>query len=94
MGGHRSSGIAAIAYAKLKEALGIPEDRIYEVPVVYGNADVQDLVWASTAGSTGMVNLSSMGEFVLAPDPFIPEFKAAAEDVFSSLGLTAQWIDD
>ncbi len=78
----------------LKEALGIPEDRIYEVPVVYGNADVQDLVWASTAGSTGMVNLSSMGDIVLAPDPFIPEFKAAAEDVFSSLGLTAQWIDD
>ena len=75
----------------LKEALGITEDQIYEIPVVFGNADAA--IWSAVAGSPGMVNLSSMGEFVLVPDPFIPEFRQAAEDVFTSLGLTTQWID-
>ena len=78
---------------RLKAALNLSESDIFEVPVLYFNRD-RPTVWFGLALSPGMVNLNSMSEFSLVPEPFLQEYKAHLLSTMASLGQIPIWIDD
>jgi protein-arginine deiminase len=77
---------------KLMEALGLPEERVIELPVLFYNLSAG--VWQASAMTPNLVNVTSVGDLVLVGDPFFAELRAVAEEAFTALGLQAEWMDD
>ncbi|HJT79075.1 MAG TPA: protein-arginine deiminase family protein [Gemmataceae bacterium] len=76
----------------LQKELGLGDDEVFEVPVLFANE--QPHVWAALALTPGMVNLSSMGRVSLVPDPLIPAFREDCARTLRALGQTPVFIDD
>jgi protein-arginine deiminase len=77
---------------RLKEALGLDEADIFEVPVLF--RDFNDLGAGALALTPGMVNLSSMGGICLVPEPFLDPYKSRLSSVLSGIGQRPMWIDN
>jgi protein-arginine deiminase len=80
------------AKGRLMAALDLTEDRILELPVLFRNLGPS--VWQASALTPNLVNVASLGELVLAPDPFLPPFRENAAESFAALGLEVEWLDD
>jgi protein-arginine deiminase len=80
------------AVETFKTELDLSEDDIIAIPVLFCNADPTR--WASEALTPGMVNLSSLGNVSLIPDPLIPRFREYVRDTLGKIGQTPIFIDD
>jgi protein-arginine deiminase len=77
---------------KLKNALGLDDADIFEVPVLFYN--YLDGAWGAVALTPGMVNLNSMGESCLVPEPFFDPYTYTFSKVVGSFGESAMFVDD
>jgi protein-arginine deiminase len=80
--------------AILQRALDLADDETKAVPVLFYNLPEFKGVWAAVALTPGLVNLSSMGQSSLVPDPFIPVFKDNIIQTLKQIGQMPLFIDD
>ena len=76
----------------LMEELGLEEADVVEVPTVFFNDHPS--IWAGLALTPGVVNISSMGDHSLVPEPFFAPFKTKTAAALEAHGGTALWIDN
>lgn len=64
----------------LMKHLGLSEDEIVELPVLFINDEEAPInTWAARALTPNVVNMAVVGSRCLVPDPVIPAFRAATE---------------
>jgi len=66
------------AVRALKDELDLKDSEVVPLPVLFRNLGAsigRSTTWYAEALTPGVVNLSSMGEVSLVPDPFIPVFR-------------------
>jgi protein-arginine deiminase len=84
----------------LKKELGLADADVRPVPVLFCNAvaDYADptrvTTWQAVALTPGVVNLTSLGQTCLVPDPLIPVFRDNVSQTLKGIGQQPVYIDD
>jgi protein-arginine deiminase len=84
----------------LKRELALTDADVRPVPVLFCNAvpDYADPTrvspWQAVALTPGVVNLTSLGQTCLVPDPLIPVFRDHVTQTLKGIGQQAVYLDD